>query len=123
MSEEQIQSTPQPEAAAQPQQQQKYHLNYETLTAVFADHVVLNSTDGGLIFDFASCTVNDPGSGDATVPIHTRVAMTNNGAAQLFQLLAGVFQPPAPQQAGAGGAAGEDAPPPAPPATPGAGGD
>jgi hypothetical protein len=114
MSEEQSPSIPQPEAAAQ--QQQKYHLNYESLTAVFADHVVLNSTSGGLIFDFASCTVNDPGSGDATVPIHTRVAMTNNGAAQLFQLLAGIFQP---QQPSAGGMAGDDAPPPAPPATPG----
>ena len=116
MSEEQIQPTPQPAAAAQ--EQQKYHLNYETLTAVFADHVVLNSTSGGLIFDFASCTVNDPGSGDATVPIHTRIAMTNNGAAQLFQLLAGVFQQQeqpqaAPQQPQAAPAAAD--PPPAPP--------
>jgi len=104
MSEEQAQPMPQPEATGQ--QQQKYHLNYETLTAVFADHVVLNSTSGGLIFDFASCTVNDPGSGDATVPIHTRVAMTNNGAAQLYQLLAGVFQPQQQQapQAGEGAA-------------------
>ena len=71
--------------------EQKYHLNYETLTAVFADHVVLNSTSGGLIFDFASCTVNDPDSGDDTVPIHTRIAMTNHGAAQLYKLLSGVF--------------------------------
>lgn len=122
MSEEQSQPIPQPETAAQ--QQQKYHLNYETLTAVFADHVVLNSTSGGLIFDFASCTVNDPDSGDATVPIHTRVAMTNNGAAQLYQLLAGVFQPqPQAQQPSAGGMAGDEAPPPAPPATPQAGGE
>lgn len=121
MSEEPIQPTPQPAAAAE--EQQKYHLNYESLTAVFADHVVLNSTSGGLIFDFASCTVNDPGSGDATVPIHTRIAMTNNGAAQLFQLLAGVFQqqedpqqqePPAqPQQPQVAPAAAD--PPPAPP--------
>lgn len=113
MSEPKSQPIPQADAAAQ---QQNYHLNYETLTAVFADHVVLNSTSGGLIFDFASCTVNDPGSGDATVPIHTRVAMTNNGAAQLYQLLAGVFQPQAPaQQVSAGGMADDDAPPPAPP--------
>ncbi len=107
MSEEKTQPTAQPEAAAAQQQQQKYHLNYESLTAVFADHVVLNSTSGGLIFDFASCTVNDPGTGDATVPIHTRVAMTNNGAAQLYQLLAGVFQqqqPPAQADAGEAGA-------------------
>lgn len=91
MSDETSQASPQ--ASSAPQQQQRYHLNYETLTAVFADHVVLNATSGGLIFDFASCTVADPNSGDSTVPIHTRIAMTNNGAAQLYQLLSGVFQP------------------------------
>jgi len=111
MSEEQSQPTAQPGAGVPQQQQQKYHLNYESLTAVFADHVVLNSTSGGLIFDFASCTVSDPGSGDATVPIHTRVAMTNNGAAQLYELLSGVFQPQQSQAHTESGGAASQVPP------------
>lgn len=75
-------------------QDRKYHLKYESMTAVFADHVVLNGTNGGMMLDFASSIVNDPDTGDATVPVHTRVAMTTNGAAQLYQLLHGVFTQP-----------------------------
>ncbi len=111
MSDETTQASPQ---AASAPQQQRYHLNYETLTAVFADHVVLNATSGGLIFDFASCTVADPNSGDSTVPIHTRIAMTNNGAAQLYQLLSGVFQPQGQGQQPQGQAAPPAAEPGAP---------
>lgn len=71
--------------------QQKYHLKYDSLTAVYADHVILNGTNGGILLDFASCVVNDPNTGESTVPVHTRVAMTTNGAAQLYRLLQGVF--------------------------------
>lgn len=105
MSEQQNQSSAQTDVAASQPQTQKYHLKYESLTAVFADHVVLNSTNGGLIFDFASCAVNDPTSGHATLPIHTRVAMTNHGAKQLYQLLRGVFEPKGAQTQDGGGAA------------------
>lgn len=75
---------------------QKYHLKYESMTAVFADHVVLNGIGGGVILDFASAVVGDPKTGDSTIPVHTRVAMTHQGAAQLYRMLAGLFTPPAP---------------------------
>jgi len=80
------------EEPADPQPQ--YHLKYETMTAVFADHVILNGTNGGVVLDFASSIVNDPETGQATIPVHTRVAMTLHGAAQLQQLLANAFNPP-----------------------------
>ena len=84
---------PEETAPAQPQQQ-RFHIKYETMTAVFADHVVLNGTNGGLMLDFASSIVTDPATGEATIPVHTRVAMTLNGAAQLHRMLSGVFNRP-----------------------------
>ncbi|MCB1077788.1 MAG: hypothetical protein KDM63_05630 [Verrucomicrobiae bacterium] len=84
-------SAPAAAPAANPQANQKLHLKYESMTAVFADHVVLNSTNGGVILDFASSIVSDPGSGDSTLPVHTRVAMTHHGAAQLLRMLSGLF--------------------------------
>lgn len=91
-------SNPMPEettpAQPQQQQQQRFHIKYETMTAVFADHVVLNGTNGGLLLDFASSIVADPVTGESTIPVHTRVAMTLNGAAQLHRMLSGVFNRP-----------------------------
>lgn len=84
--------------AANPQANQKLHLKYESMTAVFADHVVLNSTNGGVILDFASSIVSDPGSGDSTIPVHTRIAMTHHGAAQLLRMLSGLFTQAAPKE-------------------------
>jgi hypothetical protein len=84
---------PEESAPAQPQQQ-RFHIKYETMTAVFADHVVLNGTNGGLLLDFASSIVADPVTGESTIPVHTRVAMTLNGAAQLHRMLSGVFNRP-----------------------------
>jgi hypothetical protein len=73
------------------QPEQKFHLKYESTTAVFADHVVLNSINGAFILDFASSMVSDPGTGQSTIPVHTRIAMTHQGAAQLLQLLSNTF--------------------------------
>jgi hypothetical protein len=89
-------ATDKTETAGTPQH--KYHLKYDSLTAVYADHVILNGTNGGVMLDFASCVVNDPNTGESTVPVHTRVAMTTNGAAQLFRLLQNVFAPQAQAQ-------------------------
>ena len=77
----------------------KFHLKYDSLTAVFADHVIVNGTNGGLLLDFASCVVNDPNTDESTVPVHTRVAMTTAGAAQLYRMLQGVFAQQAPPPA------------------------
>ncbi|MCB1204790.1 MAG: hypothetical protein KDN18_11070 [Verrucomicrobiae bacterium] len=69
----------------------KFNLKYESMTAVFADHVVLNRLNGAVILDFASAMVGDPGSGQSTIPVHTRIAMTHQGAALLLQLLSNAF--------------------------------
>lgn len=73
------------------QSEKKLHLKYESMTAVFADHVALNGLNGAFILDFASPMVSDPVSGEATIPVHTRIAMTRQGAAQLLQLLSNAF--------------------------------
>jgi hypothetical protein len=73
------------------QPEQKFHLKYDSMTAVFADHVVLNGINGAFILDFASSMVNDPSTGRSTIPVHTRIAMSHQGAAQLSQLLANAF--------------------------------
>ena len=75
------------------QTDQKFHLKYDSMTAVFADHVVLNGINGAFILDFASSVVSDQGSGQSTIPVHTRIAMTHHGAAQLLRLLSNAFAP------------------------------
>lgn len=81
------------------QNQKKLHIKYESMTAVYADHVVLNNLNGAVILDFASAMVGDSGSGDSTIPVHTRIAMTHQGASQLLQLLINTFAP-APSKGG-----------------------
>lgn len=79
------------------QNQKKLHIKYESMTAVYADHVVLNNLNGAVILDFASAMVGDPGSGESTIPVHTRIAMTHQGASQLLQLLVNTFAPASPR--------------------------
>lgn len=86
--------------------EQKFHIKYDSMTAVFADHVVLNGANGAFILDFASTIVSDPNAGQATIPVHTRVAMTHQGAAQLPQLLSNAFSQGAKKGAASGAAPG-----------------
>jgi hypothetical protein len=71
--------------------EQKFHLKYDSMTALYADQVVLSGANGAFILDFASSMVSDPGAHQATIPVHTRIAMTHQGAAQLLQLLSNAF--------------------------------
>jgi len=81
--------------------EQKFHLKYDSMTALFADHVVLNGANGAFILDFASTMVSDPGAHQSTIPVHTRIAMTHQGAAQLLNLLSNAFAQAGDKEKGA----------------------
>ena len=66
---------------------QKLKVKYEVTSAQYANQFLVNTTAEELFLDLSSGTVTDPSSGDSVVPIHTRIAMSYNGARRLAQIL------------------------------------
>jgi uncharacterized lipoprotein YmbA len=75
-----------PENAAG-QQSVKLKVKYEELSAKYANQVVLNASAEEIYLDFSSGVIPDPATGEHTMPIHTRIAMSHNAARRLSQAL------------------------------------
>lgn len=74
--------------ANQPDKKQtKIQVKYEDLTARYANQVVLTTGQEEVYLDFSSGIIPDQGQGFATLPIHTRIAMTGGGLRRLYQVL------------------------------------
>lgn len=71
---------------------QKLRVKYDQTTAQYANQFLVNTTAEELFLDLSSGTISDPSSGEAVIPIHTRIAMTYNGARRLAQILAQAVQ-------------------------------
>lgn len=63
----------------------KYVVKYDNTSALFASQTIVNAGSEEVIVDFSSGPV--PGQDHAVLPIHTRVAMTKEGAKRLARLL------------------------------------
>jgi hypothetical protein len=75
-----------------PKDTQKLKIKYEVTSAQYANQFLVNTTAEELFLDLSSGAVTDPASGDSVVPIHTRIAMSYNGARRLSQILAQAVQ-------------------------------
>jgi hypothetical protein len=78
-------------------QKQNIKVRYNETSALFASQFIINSTAEDLTINFSSGALSDPGSGETILPIHTRIALTMEGARRLQGVLNQVLNQ---QQAG-----------------------
>ncbi|OUD13312.1 DUF3467 domain-containing protein [Thioflexithrix psekupsensis] len=62
-------------------------VRYEQTQALYASQFVLNVTGEEVIINFSSGSLPDPTTGDMHLPIHSRIALSQQGVRQLVQLL------------------------------------
>lgn len=73
-----------PENAQNPRQ---VRVRYEQTEALYASQFVLNVTEDEIVVNFSSGSLPDPNSGELHLPVHTRIALSPNGARNLLNLL------------------------------------
>jgi hypothetical protein len=64
---------------------QKFVVQYESLSALYASQSIVNATGHDVIVDFSSGPV--PGNEKQVLPIHTRIALSVPAAQRLARLL------------------------------------
>ncbi|MDM8546834.1 DUF3467 domain-containing protein [Candidatus Venteria ishoeyi] len=68
-------------------QQQSLRVRYEETQARHASQVLLNVSEDEMVLNFSSGMMPDPNTGEAHLPIHTRIAMSRLNAQKLAALL------------------------------------
>lgn len=71
--------------------QQQVKVQYKETSSLFASQFLVNSTSEDVTIGFSSGYISSPGSQDTTLPIHTRIATTMEGAKRLHDLLGKVI--------------------------------
>ena len=74
-------------------------LRFDQTSALYAAQFVTNITPDEVVINFSSGVVADPASGENVLPIHSRIAMTRDGAKRLLTVLKQSLEAP-----GVGGA-------------------
>ncbi len=86
-------SPPQPSSPAAEAGQTNVRIVYEETTAKAASQVIVNTGPDQVILNFSSGAINDPSAGSQLIlPIHSRIAMTPMGVANLAQTLNTLLQ-------------------------------
>ena len=80
---------------AEQKKQTTVRVTYQETSALFASQFIVNATGEDLTVGFSSGPLTDPASGETVLPVHTRLAMTREGAARLRDILARVLDQPA----------------------------
>ncbi len=63
------------------------NVRYEQTSALYASQFVLNATGDEIIINFSSGSLPDPTTGEVLLPIHSRIAISPQGARTLIDLL------------------------------------
>ncbi|RKZ53040.1 MAG: hypothetical protein DRR00_06115 [Candidatus Parabeggiatoa sp. nov. 3] len=66
---------------------QQLKLRYEKTSALYASQFVITANGDEVIVNFSSGSLPDSANGDSILPIHTRIALTANGAKKLANLI------------------------------------
>lgn len=74
-------------------------LRFDQTSALYSAQFVTNVTQDEVVINFSSGVLADPVSGENVLPIHTRIAMTREGARRLLSVLKQSLEAP-----GVGGA-------------------
>ena len=67
--------------------EQQLRVRYEQTQALYASQFVLNASEEEIIINFSSGSLPDPQTGETHLPIHSRVALSTDGARRLLNLL------------------------------------
>ncbi len=68
-------------------QARKIRLKYEEYSARYASQTILSGSANEVFLDFSSGPVPDGTTGESLVPVHTRIAMSHDGARRLLAAL------------------------------------
>lgn len=86
------------------QQARHIKIRYTETSSLFSSQFLVNSTPEDITVGFSSGYMKDPGSGETSLPVHSRISMTHAGAKRLQELLGkvlagnGVIPEPSPIQ-------------------------
>ena len=69
------------------QKTQQIKVRYNETSALYSSQFIINSSDEDITINFSSGPLVDPASGDTMLPIHTRIALTKDGARRLAGVL------------------------------------
>jgi len=78
--------------------QQQIRVRYNETSALFASQFIVNTSAEDVTVNFSSGPITDPGSGETMLPVHTRIAMTREGARRLHAVLSNVLAPAATEK-------------------------
>lgn len=71
--------------------QQQIKVRYNETSALFASQFIVNTSAEDVTINFSSGPLSDPSTGDTILPVHTRMAMTREGARRLYAVLGNVL--------------------------------
>lgn len=72
--------------------QQQIKVRYNETSALYASQFIVNTSNEDLTINFSSGPITDPASGESILPVHTRMAMTINGARRLHAVLGNILK-------------------------------
>ncbi len=75
----------------QQQNQQQIKVRYSETSSLFASQFIVNTSAEDITINFSSGALSDPGGGETVLPVHTRIAMTLEGARRLHAVLGKVL--------------------------------
>ncbi|HEB68975.1 MAG TPA: hypothetical protein ENI88_05075 [Desulfobulbus sp.] len=73
------------------QNQQQVKVRYNETSALFASQFILNTSAEDITINFSSGPLSDPANGETILPVHTRMAMTREGARRLHAVLGNIL--------------------------------
>jgi hypothetical protein len=76
----------------QSQQQVSVQVRHESMSALYANQVLINTNAEECFLEFSPGVSLDRTTGAAILPIHTRIAMTPSGLARLHQAIGKALQ-------------------------------
>lgn len=71
--------------------EQQIKVRYNETSALYASQFIVNTSAEDLTINFSSGPITDPGSNESILPVHTRMAMTINGARRLHSVLGNIL--------------------------------
>lgn len=71
--------------------QQQIKVRYNETSALFASQFIVNTSAEDVTINFSSGPLSDPATGETILPVHTRMAMTREGARRLHGVLSNIL--------------------------------
>ena len=71
---------------------QQIKIRYSETSALYASQFIVNTSGEDITINFSSGPLTDPASNETILPVHTRMAMTINGARRLHDVLGNILE-------------------------------